>query len=130
MSDQPPNQHLVTPPYGLRPETWAIAEYDGLREALNSVLARIISLEYRVERALRGDDLDPASRSAGEAVLGDLRGWHRDGITALKAKYDRALLKGVIAAALIALSTLEPRVECFTTAQVEAGGFDLNVSNF
>ncbi len=43
MSDQASKPPFGEPPYGLRPETWAVAEYDAIREAINSLLAETIA---------------------------------------------------------------------------------------
>ena len=49
MSDQRFKMPLGENPHGIRPETWAVAQYDALREALNGQLARISAEEDRLE---------------------------------------------------------------------------------
>lgn len=43
MTDQPTKDPSAAPPYGLRPETWAAAEFDAIREAINSLLAETMA---------------------------------------------------------------------------------------
>ena len=43
MTDQSNKTLPGTPPYGLRPETWAAAEYDAIRESINSLLAETMA---------------------------------------------------------------------------------------
>ena len=43
MTDQSSKALPATPPYGLRPETWAAAEYDAIRESINSLLAETMA---------------------------------------------------------------------------------------
>lgn len=112
MTDEPSRPRFSSPPYGLRPETWAVAEYDGLREAVNSVLARVIALEYLLEREVFWDG--PATdetRGAASALNDELEAWHRDGIAVLRAKSDPASLEGFVARALQALNELEPKAD-------------------
>jgi hypothetical protein len=100
------------PPHGLRPETWAVAEYDGLREAVDSVLARVIALEYHLERdVFGGPTTDVETISAATALNEDLVKWHREGVAVLRAKFDVGSLNGFIARAVQALSDLEPRTD-------------------
>lgn len=112
MPDQSSKPPFGEPPYGLRPETWAVAEYDGLREAVNSVLARVISLEYLLEREVfwKGG-ADNETMNSAKALDDELVAWHREGVAVLHAKFDAIILKGFIARVMQALSDLEPRAD-------------------
>lgn len=61
------------PPYGLRPETWAVAEYDALREALSVLLARVTALTYAAIAKSEDPSLDAPTRASLRDKVRDLR---------------------------------------------------------